>query len=79
MITYQLVIEAAAAANVPVPPDTDEEKGAWALLQAAKSLGERRLESALRDARDAEGPGMASRGEEAICLLRRTWSSFLPA
>ncbi len=79
MITHQMVIEAAAAANVPIPPDTDEEKGSWALLQAARHLGERRLESALRDARDAEGPGMASRGEAAICLLRRAWAAFLPA
>jgi hypothetical protein len=79
MITDTLIREAAAAAGVTVPLDTDEEKGTWALLQAAKYLGERRLESILRDARDAEGPGMASRGEAAIALLRRLWADFIPA
>ena len=79
MITISLITEAAAAANVPVPPDTDAERGAWLLFQAAAHLSERRFESALRDARDAEGPGMASRGEYAIGLLRQVWADFIPA
>jgi hypothetical protein len=78
MISDTLIREAAAAANVTVPPDTDEEKGTWVLLlQAVCYLGERRLESALRDARDAEGPGMASRGEAAIALLRQVWADYI--
>lgn len=71
---------AAAAAGVTVPPDTDEEKGTWVLLlKAVSCIGERRLESALRDARDAEGPGMASRGDAAITLLRQVWADYITA
>jgi hypothetical protein len=79
MITDTLIIQAAKAANVHVPKDTDEETGAWRLFQAASGLGPTRLEATLRDARDAEGPGMASRGEAAITLLRQVWADYITA
>jgi hypothetical protein len=73
-----LVIEAAAACNVRVPDDTEECLGSWLLYEAALCLGgESRVAALCLAAVNANGPGGASKGEEAISTLLRVWARWV--
>jgi len=75
MITASLIEAAAAAANVTVPRDTEEDDGVWYLCERIMWMGPLRAERTLRLATQ-DGPGMASANEDAIATLRGSWTEF---